>query len=130
MGDINFCSAGDYYDRLTGVPALAQRAMFRFDAVAPGLRLPTADKAGLTARIIRLVMGAGGRLAAAGLAIGDAGLFALRATLHQQIYGVGPIDLRVLGPVFALVAAVALAASLLPARRAASVHPAVTLNGQ
>lgn len=81
-------------------------------------------------RIIRLVLGEGGRLAAAGLAIGAAGLFALRATLQHQIYGVGPMDPRVLGAVFALVAAVALAASLLPARRAANVNPAVTLGGQ
>jgi ABC-type antimicrobial peptide transport system permease subunit len=82
------------------------------------------------AGVVRLVLREGLWLAAAGLAAGVAGAVALRRVVENEIYGVGPLDPLVLGGVVALLAAVVLAASVFPARRAIRVHPMRVLNQQ
>jgi putative ABC transport system permease protein len=62
-----------------------------------------------------------------GLAIGIAGAIALRGAIASQLYGVGPLDLRVLAAVLVVLAAASLVACLGPARRAARVDPVVAL---
>jgi putative ABC transport system permease protein len=66
-------------------------------------------------------------LACAGLAAGLAASLALSRFLSTLLFEVRTTDLATLASIAALLAAVALAASYLPARRAASVDPTVAL---
>ena len=74
-------------------------------------------------RVSRMVLGRGLALAALGLAAGSVAVIAATPLLRGLPVTVRPPDLSVAAPVAALIAAVALAASLLPARRAAGVDP-------
>jgi len=66
-------------------------------------------------------------LTMAGLAIGLAGAFAATRVLSGLLYGVSPADAPTFALVTSLLAAVALLASYIPARRAARVDPMVAL---
>jgi len=73
------------------------------------------------------VLGQGGRLVAAGLAIGLAlSLFAARV-IAGSVYGVSPLDPVALGGALAVVTLVALSATWIPARRASRLDPVVAL---
>jgi predicted permease len=79
------------------------------------------------ADVVARVLTQGGRLAVVGSVIG-LGLAAAAAwVLRSALYGVSGTDPLVFGGVTCLVIGVALAASYVPARRAAAVDPAVTL---
>ena len=71
----------------------------------------------------RLVLREGLRLAAAGVGIGLAGAFALTRLLRGFLFEIAPGDPATLGAVALLLAGVALAASAIPARRAARLDP-------
>jgi len=73
--------------------------------------------------VLRLVVGQGGRLALMGVALGL--LLALMVTpvLTSWLYGVSPLDKAILGGMSVLLLGVAMAASYIPARRAAKVAP-------
>jgi predicted lysophospholipase L1 biosynthesis ABC-type transport system permease subunit len=73
--------------------------------------------------IFRLVVGQGMRLVALGVALGLAGALGLARTLQSLLYGVTPHDPLTFTLVAALLAAVALAACALPARRATRADP-------
>jgi len=77
--------------------------------------------------VMRLVLSEGVRLTAVGVGLGLAGAAALTRTLGSLVYGIGVLDpvTFLLAP--AALAAVALLACLLPAVRAATIPPAVTL---
>ena len=77
--------------------------------------------------VLRLVLGEGMRLVAAGVVAGVAGALALSRVLEGLLYGVEPTDPLTIGAVVALLAAVALVANLLPARRAARADPVAAL---
>jgi predicted permease len=77
--------------------------------------------------VLRLVVGGGVKLAAGGLALGLAGAFAGSRVLTSLLYGVAPHDPSTFGGIAALMAAVALLASYVPAMRAMRVDPAVAL---
>ena len=62
-----------------------------------------------------------------GLAVGTAGALALTRVLASLLYDVSPTDPLTFAGVAAVLGAVALAASYLPARRAAMVDPIVAL---
>ena len=62
-------------------------------------------------------------LVAAGLLVGGIGSFLLRRTLESQLFGVTAADPAVLIVVSALLAAVALIACAMPARRATRIDP-------
>jgi ABC-type antimicrobial peptide transport system permease subunit len=66
-------------------------------------------------------------LAGIGLAIGFTGAIFLARLLSSLIFGVGATDLGTFGGVLAAMAAVALAASYIPARRAARLDPTIAL---
>jgi putative ABC transport system permease protein len=73
--------------------------------------------------VLRLVLGQGISLIAIGLLVGLASAFAASRALNSLLYGVGALDLPALiGALFTL-AAVALIACYLPARRASLVDP-------
>ena len=76
---------------------------------------------------MRLVLGEGLLLAAAGLAVGLAGAVASGRLLEGLLYGVGPHDTATLAAVAALLAGVAAMASYLPARRATKIDPTTAL---
>src|SRR5207253_2088811 len=77
--------------------------------------------------IVRLVLGRAARLAGAGIALGTLGAVAIGRVLGGLLFGVSPLDPVTLGGVAVLLAAVALAACLAPARRAVRVAPMVAL---
>ncbi|MEW5927741.1 MAG: ABC transporter permease [Gemmatimonadota bacterium] len=80
--------------------------------------------------ILRLIVGQGMALTAAGLALGLVGAFALTRLLRSLLFGVTATDPATYLAVPLILAAVALAASWLPASRAARVDPATALRVQ
>ena len=69
-------------------------------------------------------------LVAAGLALGFLGAWLSSRLLASFLYGIGVTDPLTFTAVPALLAAVALAAAWLPARRATRVDPVVALRGE
>ena len=69
-------------------------------------------------------------LLGSGLAAGVVGALVLTRLLQKLLYGVGPRDLGTLAAAAAVLAAVGLAATLLPARRAVRVDPMVALRSE
>jgi len=80
--------------------------------------------------VLRMVLGHGLRLVAIGVVLGIAGALALTRFLAGQLYGVRPTDPFTFTAVTALLALVALAATWLPARRAARVDPMIALRNE
>jgi predicted permease len=89
-----------------------------------GLRMALGARATET---VRLVVTEGVTLAALGVALGTVGALAVGGVLRHLLFGVGPRDPVALGGAAALLVAVAVAASLLPARRAARIDPVLAL---
>ena len=80
-----------------------------------------------TVDVLRLVVSGNMLWVLAGLGAGVAGSAGLTRLLSGLLYGVRPLDPVVLGTVSLLLAAVALFASYLPARRAARIDPMAAL---
>lgn len=77
--------------------------------------------------VLRLVIGGGMRVVLAGVVAGLVGAAALSKVLVGFLYGLSPFDPLAFGGVSLLLAAVALLAMYLPARRAARVDPVIAL---
>lgn len=69
-------------------------------------------------------------LCAVGLAAGAAVALGATRVMESQLFGVTASDPATFAAVLALLAASAVAASLVPARRAAAVDPVVALRGE
>ena len=80
-----------------------------------------------TSAIFELVLREGLLLIGLGFVAGAAGAVALRRTLESQLFGVSATDPAVLAGVTGLLAAVAIVACALPARRATRIDPIVAL---
>jgi predicted permease len=89
-----------------------------------GVRLALGASAG---RVRGMVLREGAALAGLGVAAGLVGALAAGRLLRGLLFGVGPADPAVLLAVPVVLALVALAATLLPARRAARVEPLVVI---
>ena len=89
-----------------------------------GVRLALGARGG---SVLRLVLGQGLALTSIGLLVGVAGAFALQRLLASHLHGVTATDPTTFLSVAAILVFVALAASLLPALRAAWVDPIETL---
>ena len=81
-------------------------------------------------RIMRLILMSGLKLAAVGCVLGLAGAAAASTVLRSFLFHVSPFDPVVVVLTAITVFALALAASALPARRAASVDPIQALRGE
>jgi len=79
------------------------------------------------ADVIRLVVRQAAVPLGAGLALGVLASLGLTGVLQAQLFGVSPRDPWTLAGAAVLLAFVGLAASLIPARRAASVNPTQAL---
>ncbi|MGH2779911.1 MAG: ABC transporter permease [Thermoleophilaceae bacterium] len=82
------------------------------------------------ARVLRLVLESAGLLALLGIAIGLLGAFGLTRVMHGLLYGVSATDPATLAVAVAILFAVALLASWLPARRAMRVEPVDALRAE
>jgi putative ABC transport system permease protein len=80
--------------------------------------------------VVGLVMGQGARLTAAGIALGLLGAFAFTRLLASLLDGVSARDPLTFAGVAALLAAVALLATWIPARRAARVDPMLAIRNE
>ncbi len=89
-----------------------------------GIRIALGERLG---RLMRSVIAGGLALVAAGAALGIAGSLLLLRSFGPLLFGVTPYDVSTYLGVLGLLAAVAAAASYLPARRAALVEPLVAL---
>jgi putative ABC transport system permease protein len=78
-------------------------------------------------QVLTLVLGQGARLALAGVAVGLLGAFALSRVIASLLYEVDALDPVTFGVVPLLLAAVALVATWVPARRATRVDPLVAI---
>ena len=73
--------------------------------------------------VARLIVGQGALLGGFGIAIGLVGAFAVTRTLRALLFGVSPLDVTSFVGVSAVLGALTLLASYVPARRAARVDP-------
>ncbi len=80
--------------------------------------------------ITRMVLGDGLRLAAAGLAAGVLVAYTVTGFLRHLLVGVGPHHPGVFGAATFLLCVIAIAACLIPARRAAGVDPMVAMRAE
>ena len=109
--------------------ALALTAVGLYGVVAYGVAQRTREfgiRLALGARereVLRLVLGGAMRMALAGVAIGVAGAALATRLLGSALYQVHPLDPATFATVVATLFVVALAASLVPARRAMRVDP-------
>lgn len=74
-------------------------------------------------RVVRMILGEGAILAAAGLALGLIGAWLVGRTMSTTLYGVKAIDPAAFCSVGAILVFCALVASYFPARRASRVEP-------
>jgi putative ABC transport system permease protein len=81
-------------------------------------------------QVLKLVLGSGMRLALAGLVFGIAGAVALTRFLRSFLFGVSAYDPITLITVSTLLAAIAMLACYIPARRAMKIDPMVALRDQ
>jgi putative ABC transport system permease protein len=77
--------------------------------------------------VLKLVLAQGLRLVIVGVAIGLAGAFALTRVMSGLLFGVSPTDLITFTVTAITLTGVALAASVIPARRATKVDPMMAL---
>ncbi|HZE56228.1 MAG TPA: ABC transporter permease [Chthoniobacterales bacterium] len=89
-----------------------------------GIRMALGAKPG---DILRLVVGHGMKLTAAGIVIGVIASLALTRVMSNLLFGVTATDLPTFVGVSAVLTAVALLANYIPARRATRVNPVVAL---
>jgi len=80
--------------------------------------------------ILRMVLRQGLTLAAAGAGVGLAGALVVSHLMAGQLYGVSPYDLSTFAGVTAVLTAVAIAASYVPALRAMRLDPITTLHAE
>ena len=92
-----------------------------------GVRLALGATAG---RVVRHVLAAAGRTALVGAGIGLVTAAAAGRMMQAMLFGVSPLDAVALTTAPAVIFVVAVAASVIPARRAARVDPIVSLRAE
>jgi ABC-type antimicrobial peptide transport system permease subunit len=79
------------------------------------------------ARIVHMTLASAARWTGAGIVLGAAGSVAAARLMRSSLFQVQPTDPMAIGAAVALLCAVALAAAVVPARRAARLDPVHTL---
>ena len=92
-----------------------------------GVRMALGARPG---RIVGMVVGTGARLVVGGTVAGIAGALALSSLLKGLLFGIGPRDPATFVAVPLVLAAVALVAAYVPARRAARLEPMQALRSE
>ena len=82
------------------------------------------------AEILRMIVADGLRLAVVGLVVGGAAAFYLTPLLGQVLFGVSPADPLTFSATVALLLAATVLATLVPARRATRIDPALALRAE
>jgi macrolide transport system ATP-binding/permease protein len=77
--------------------------------------------------VLKMVVGQGMIMVVVGIAIGQSGAFILTRVISGLLFGVSATDPLTFGAITILLILVALLACLIPARRAARVHPMIAL---
>ena len=80
-----------------------------------------------TREVFGLVLRDGLKIAAAGLTVGLVATYFVGQAMKSQLYNVAPMEPAVVGAVALVLTAVALAATIIPARRASRVNPLTAL---
>jgi predicted permease len=80
-----------------------------------------------TREVFALVLRDGLKIAGVGLTVGLAGTYFVGQAMQSQLYDVAPMEPAVVGAVAFVLTAVALAATIIPARRASRVNPLTAL---
>jgi ABC-type antimicrobial peptide transport system permease subunit len=80
--------------------------------------------------VLRLVVGQAARMAAIGLGLGLLAAFGVSRAMASMLYGVSASDPMTYAGVAAVLGAIAVVASWLPARRATRVDPIVALRAE
>jgi ABC-type antimicrobial peptide transport system permease subunit len=80
--------------------------------------------------VLQLVLREGLKLVGVGLILGIVAAVLMQKAVATEIYGVRPLDPLILGSVMAMLTLVALAACVVPARRAMRVDPMVALRSE
>jgi predicted permease len=83
-----------------------------------------------TRQVVGLVLGGAARLLASGIGAGLILTFAVARLLRTVLFGVDPLDVLTLTAALATLIVFALAAAVLPARRAAAIDPIETLRAE
>ena len=91
-----------------------------------GIRVALGADSGM---IVRLVLVQGLSLALIGIVIGVGGAFGLSRLTQKLLFGVSPSDPATYAGVAAVIAAIALVACMVPARRAMTVDPLTAIRG-
>ena len=78
----------------------------------------------------RMFVRQGGQVALAGVVVGLLVAFGLTRYIQALLFDVGPLDLAAFGGTAAVMLAVAMFASYLPARRASRVDPVIALRSE
>ena len=92
-----------------------------------GLRLALGAQRG---DVLRMVIGQGAAVTAAGTLVGIAGAAALTRVLEGLLYEISPTDTPTFAAVTAVLVTVALVACYIPARRATRIDPALSLRAE
>jgi predicted permease len=82
------------------------------------------------AQVVRLVLGQGLTMAVAGVALGVAGALLLSRLVASLLYGVSPADPATFAAVAGVITVVAMAACVVPTRRATRVDPLVAIRAE
>jgi putative ABC transport system permease protein len=80
--------------------------------------------------VLRLILGEGGKIAIAGVALGLVASYVATQSLRALLYGVTPTDPLTFAAVAVVLTLTALVACYLPARRAARLDPMITLRSE
>src|SRR4030095_15161966 len=92
-----------------------------------GIRMALGAQAG---EVQRMIVGHGSRLALIGVGIGLAATIPLARLLESLLFGIAALDVMTFAAMSVAMLGVALFASYLPARRASSVDPIVSLKAE
>ena len=92
-----------------------------------GLRMALGASRG---KVVSLILNEGIALAFIGLGIGAIGAYFVGRAMQSGLYGIDKVDFSAIAVVSAVLFAAALAASYVPARRAASINPLEALRGE